>query len=334
MDAAVAQEMVGRLVGWIDLCAVMAAAELGVADHLTADAPRAAKDVAADLGLDERGTARLLRALTATGVTSVGADGRFTLGAAGPLLCTGAPGSLRSVLRMFGGKIGGSAHSGALAVRSGQPAFGELYGAPAWEYLTAHPDEAAVFNEAMVDFGAAMGGPAISAYDFSGVSTLVDVGGGRGQLALQVLAAYPGISGIVFDQPHVIGETRAEIDAAGLGKRCRAVGGSFFESVPAGDCITMRWIIHDWNDEECLTILRCCREAITADGRLLLFEAILPEGDGPHFAKSLDWVMLSCISGNERTEAEYRDLLARAGFRLQRVVPSPSPMSVIEAVPA
>lgn len=333
MDDAVAREMVGRLVGWLDMCVVMAGAELGVADHLTADAPRAAKDVAGDLGLDVRATERLLRSLSSTGVTSVGPDGTFTLGPAGPLLRSDAPGSLRSALRMFGGPVGRAAHVGAWAVRSGRPAFDELFGVPGWEYLAAHPDEAAVFNQAMVDFGMAMGGPAIAAYDFSWARRLVDVGGGRGGLTLQALAANPGLSAVVFDQPHVVPETVAEIERAGLAGRCRAEGGSFFEAVPRGDCIVMRWIIHDWNDEECLTILRCCREALEPGGRLLLFEMILPEGDGPHFAKSLDWVMLACISGNERTESAYADLLARAGFRLERIIPSPTPMSVIEALP-
>ena len=333
MDAAVAQEMVGRLVGWLDMCVVMAGAELGVADHLTQDVPRRAKDVAGELGLDEQATERLLRSLTASGVTSVRADGTFTLGPAGPLLVSDAPGSLRSTLRMFGGPVGRAAHVGAMAVRSGRPAFDELFGVPGWEYLAAHPDEGAVFNQAMVDFGVAMGGPAVAAYDFSWARTLVDVGGGRGGLTIQALTSNPALQGVVLDQPHVIPETLAEIERAGLAGRCRAEGGSFFEAVPPGDCIVMRWIIHDWNDDECLTILRCCREAIEPGGRLLLFEMILPEGDGPHFAKSLDWVMLACISGSERTEAAYADLLAHAGFRLERIIPSPTPMSVIEALP-
>jgi hypothetical protein len=333
MDAALAQEMMGRLVGWIDMCVVMAAAELGLADHLTQEVPRRAKDVAGELGLDERATERILRSLTASGVTSVRPDGTFTLGPAGPLLVSDTPGSLRSALRMFGGPVGRAAHSGVLAVRSGRPAFDEVFGMPGWEYLAGHPDEGAVFNAAMVDVGTALGGPAVAAYDFGWARTLVDVGGGRGGLTVQALAANSNLAGVVFDQPHVIAETVAEIERAGLTGRCRAEGGSFFETVPSGDCIVMRWIIHDWNDEESLTILRRCREAIEPGGRLLLFEVVMPEGDGPHFAKSFDWVMLACISGNERSEAAYADLLAGAGFRLERVIPSPTPMSVIEALP-
>jgi len=119
-----------------------------------------------------------------------------------------------------------------------------------------------------------------------------------------------------------------------LADRCRAVAGDFFESVPAGaDCYALRLVIHDWNDQEAETILRHCRGGITGDGRLLIFEIVLPESDAPHPAKGMDWVMLSCVTGQERTEAEYAALLERAGFRLTRVVPSPTPMSVVPAVP-
>ena len=132
----------------------------------------------------------------------------------------------------------------------------------------------------------------------------------------------------------MISETVAEIEQAGLAERCQGIAGDFFKSVPAGgDCYVLRWIIHDWDDERAGTILRCCRDAIDPAGRLLLFEVVMPEGDGPHVSRTLDWVMLACVSGQERTEAEYAALLERAGFRLTRVVPSPTPMSVVEAVP-
>jgi hypothetical protein len=333
LEPAVIQEFMGRMFSWIDTTAMMTAAELGIADHLSADAPRSPNEIASELALDEAATRRLLRILSASGVTSTQGDDRFTLGPAGAALRSD-PGSLRSVARMFGGVMGSSLLHGRLAVQTGKPSFDAVHGAPAFEYLAAHPDESAVFNGAMAEGGAALGTPAIHTYDFSGVRTLVDVGGGRGQLTLEVLRHNPDVSGVVYDSPHVIKETEAAIRAAGLEARCRAVGGDFFTSVPPGDCIALRWIIHDWSDEEALTILRHCRAAIEPDGRLLLFEVVLPEGDEPHLAKSLDWIMLVMATGQERTETAYRDLLARAGFRLTRVVPSPTPMSVIEAVPA
>jgi hypothetical protein len=327
------QDLMGRMFSWIDTTAIMAAAELGIADHLTADAPRSPKEIAAALGLDEAATRRLLRILSSPGITREQGNDRFLLGPAGGALRS-EPGSLRSVFRMFGGTTGSSLLQGLLAVQTGRPAFDAIHGVPAFEYLAAHPDESAVFNAAMADAGAAFGTPAIHAYDFSGVRRLVDVGGGRGQLALEVLRTNPGVEGVVYDSPHVVTETEGDIRQAGLTDRCRAVGGDFFTSVPEGDCIAMRWIIHDWGDEEALTILRNCRAAIDPGGRLLLFEVVMPDGDEPHLAKSLDWVMLVMATGEERTEAAYRDLLARAGFRLTQVVPSPTPMSIIEAVPA
>ena len=142
------------------------------------------------------------------------------------------------------------------------------------------------------------------------------------------------VKGIVYDRANVIAETQIEIERAGLTDRCQAVAGNFFESVPAGaDCYALRLVIHDWDDGEAETILRHCRKGITAEGRLLIFEIVMPDSDDPHPAKGMDWVMLSCVTGQERTEAEYAKILERAGFRLTRVVPSPSPMSVVEAVP-
>jgi O-methyltransferase len=149
-----------------------------------------------------------------------------------------------------------------------------------------------------------------------------------------VLRSHPEMEGVVFDTAAVVAEAQADIEQAGLAGRCQAIGGDFFKSVPAGgDCYVLRWIVHDWNDERAGTILGCCREAIDPAGRLLLLEVVMPEVDGPHPAKTLDWVMLACISGQERTEAEYSALLEGSGFRLTRVIPSPTPMSVVEAVP-
>jgi hypothetical protein len=236
--------------------------------------------------------------------------------------------------RMVKGPIIRGVLAGELAVRNQTTAFDEVMGAPFFDYLGRHPEDGTIFNASMVAFGQAIGTPPIHAYDFSGVRKLVDVGGGLGQLAMEVLRTNPGVEAVVYDAPAVITETAAEIDRQGLGDRCTAVAGDFFKSVPAGgDCYALRWIIHDWNDERATTILRCCREAIDPAGKLLLIEVVVPSVDGPHPSKTLDWVMLTSISGQERTEAEYGALLDQAGFRLTRVIPSASPMSVVEAVP-
>jgi hypothetical protein len=327
------QPLFERIFAFMETTAIMAAAEIGLADPL-ADGPRTAAAVAAELGYDEGSIGRLLRDLTGTGVIETADAGRFALGPLGQFLRSDVPHSARALYRMFGGPLGRGMLGGEAGLVKGTTAFEEIFGAGIFEYMAENPGDASVFNSAMVDMGMTVGTPPIHAYDFSGVSRLVDVGGGHGQLVREVLRRYPGIEGVVYDRPGVIAETRREIERDGLGDRCQALIGNFFDSVPTGaDCYTLRYIIHDWDDEAAGTILRRCREAITPDGRLLIFEIVMPEGDNPHPAKGMDWVMLSCVSGQERTEAEYATLLERAGFRLTRVVPSPTPMSVVEAVP-
>lgn len=325
--------LVGRLLEWIDTTAVMAAAQIGVADVL-AGGPLTPAEAAAALSVDEGALARLLRVLTGTGVVASEAGGRFGLGPDGHLLRSDVPGSLRPLLRTMGGKIGRSIFEAQHTVRTGTPAFDHLYGSPPFTYLAGHPGEAAVFNASMAAFGEAFATPAVDAYDFTGVGELVDVGGGHGQLTFEILRRHPGLQAVIYDSPATAAEALPKIEAAGLAGRCRAVGGDFFTEVPPGDCYTLRWVIHDWDDDRAAAILACCRRAVRPAGRLLLFEVVMPEGDAPHPAKSLDYMMLATLTGRERTAPEHAALLARSGWRLQRVIASASPMSVVEAVPA
>jgi hypothetical protein len=322
-----------RIFAFMETAAIMAAADIGLADPL-ADGPRTAAEVAAELGADERAVARLLRDLTGSGVIETVGPGRFALGPLGGFLRSDVPGSARAYYRMFSGALGGVMLGGDAALLKGTSAFEERFGTGMFEYMAEHPGEAGVFHRAMVDLGATVGTPPIHAYDFSGVSGLVDVGGGHGQLAREVLRLYPGIKAVVYDRPEVIAGTQGEIERDGLADRCQALAGDFFEWVPPGqDCYALRFIIHDWDDEAAGTILRRCREAIAPDGRLLLFEMVMPEGDGRHPARGLDWALFTCARGQERTETEHAALLDGAGFRLARVVPSSGPMSVVEALP-
>ncbi len=333
MSDAGPQPLIDRLFAWVDTTAIMAAAELGIFDRLAAG-PRTPTEVAADVDADEWRIARLLRDLTGTGTVVSAGNGRFVLGPEGDFLRSDVPGSVREMYRMVKGPISRGLLAGEAAVRTETTAFDEVMGAPLFEYLGRHPEDGSIFNTSMVGFGLAIGTPPIHAYDFTGVRQLVDVGGGHGQLAMEVLRAYPDIEAVVFDAPAVIEETVVEMERNGLAGRCQAIAGDFFKSVPAGgDCYALRWIIHDWNDERAVTILRCCRDAIDPAGRLLLFEVVVPDVDGPHLSKTLDWTMMASVSGQERTEAEYGALLEQAGFRLTRVVPSASPMCVVEAVP-
>jgi hypothetical protein len=178
--------------------------------------------------------------------------------------------------------------------------------------------------------------PAVAAaYDFSGFKTVVDVGGATGNMLAAVLSRHRGPRGVLFDLPHVVRDAPALLKAHGVADRVAIESGSFFESVPSGgDAYILSHVIHDWSEAQCLTILGNCRRAMGAGGRLLIVEMVLPPGDTPHPGKLLDITMLTMPGGEERTEAEYAALLAKAGFRLQRVVPTASAVSVVEAVPA
>jgi hypothetical protein len=174
-----------------------------------------------------------------------------------------------------------------------------------------------------------------AAYDFSACSNIVDVGGGNGSLLASILATHPFTRGILFDLPHVLDQARRQLAARGVAARCELVGGDFFAGVPTGgDIYLLRWILHDFDDEEAVRILRACRAALPSDGRLLVIEQVVAgRGEpGDWMTKFLDLQMLILVGGQERTEAEFRDLFAAAGFRLQRVIPTASPSSVLEAV--
>jgi hypothetical protein len=186
----------------------------------------------------------------------------------------------------------------------------------------------------MVGFHGAEPPAVASAYDFSGIDVVVDVGGATGNMLASILSRYPKVRGVLFDLPHVVGDAPALLQKRGVDARVTIETGSFFERVPAGgDAYLLSHIIHDWNEDQCLTILGHCRKAIKPGGRLLIVETVLPPGDTPHQGKVQDMVMLVFPGGQERTEVEYASLLAKARFRLTRVVPTDSVVSVVEAMP-
>ena len=206
---------------------------------------------------------------------------------------------------------------------------------PFFDYLAQHPEAASHFSEAMVGFHGAEPPAVAAAYDFSGAATIVDVGGATGNMLAAILSRHAAPRGVLFDRPHVVRDAPALLKARGVAARVTIEPGNFFETVPAGgDAYVLSHIIHDWNEEQCLTILGHCRKVLGPDGRLLIVETVLPPGDTPHQGKVQDMVMLVIPGGQERTEAEYAALLGKAGFRLNRVVPTESVVSVVEAVPA
>ncbi|HEV3256213.1 MAG TPA: methyltransferase [Gemmataceae bacterium] len=313
---------------------VYVVAKLGIAD-LVKDGPKNADELAKATGVNARSLYRLLRALASVGVFAEDAGGRFRLTPPAACLLSDAPGSQRAAALMMGEEHFRCWTDLLYSIETGETAFEHVYGEPVFTYLATHPHAAKVFDEAMTSIHGAETGAMLAVYDFSPVRTLVDVGGGNGTLLTTVLRKYPSMRGILFDRPDVIERARANLKAAGLEERCQAVAGSFFESVPpGGDAYLLRHIVHDWDDGECQTILRNCRKVMPQTGRLLVIESVIPPGNEPCFGKLLDVNMLVIPGGMERTEPEYRDLFAKAGFTLSRVVPTDREVSVVEGQPA
>jgi hypothetical protein len=304
--------------------AISAAAELGIADHL-ASGPRTAAELAAACGAREREVYRLLRALASVGVFVEIAPRQFALTAVAEPLRSDAPDSIRNMARFIGMPMTWRAWEPLTeSVRTGKPGIENAFG-----YLKDHAGEAEIFNNAMTDLSRQAGAAVADAYDFSRFRKLVDVAGGHGKLLATILERHPMLSGVLFDMPHVIAGARANLPA-----RCEAASGDFFQAVPAGaDAYLLKHIIHDWDDDEAAAILRSCRRAIAADGRLLVVEMVIPAGNEPHFGKLLDLEMLAIPGGLERTEEEFRALFASAGFEVTGVIPTQSPVSIIEGRP-
>jgi hypothetical protein len=313
---------------------IYVAAKLGIADLLQ-EGPLSSGDLAQATDANPRALYRLLRALASVGVFVEGTDGRFALTPMAECLQTDTPGSMRAWV-LFTGEPYAFQPWGELlhSVRTGQTAFNHVHGMPIFDYYARHPEQWKIFDAAMT--GSA--GPEVAAvmadYDFSGIGTLIDLGGGHGSFLGTILGAYPAIKGVLAEMPAVIDGARRHLEAAHLVDRCEVVPINFFESVPTGgDAYVMKRIIHDWDDERSIAILKNCHRAMAGKGKLLLVEMVIPPGNDPEFAKWLDIAMLVFAGGCERTEREYRDLLTTSGFRVTRIVPTRSSASVIEAVP-
>jgi hypothetical protein len=225
-------------------------------------------------------------------------------------------------------------HWGSLlhSVKTGEPAPIKLRGTTFFEYLDTNPELAAVFNDAMTSMSAMSTDPVLAVFDFPGFRRIVDVGGGHGSLLAAVLQSAPDAHGVLFDLPSVVEEAPPVLDAAGVGDGCTVSAGSFMDAVPeGGDAYLLKTIIHDWDEETALLILRNVRAAMGPQAKLLLMEMVLPQHASSHFGTMLDLEMLAIAGGKERTSSEYSNLLARAGFRLERVVETAGPLSIVEA---
>jgi alkyl hydroperoxide reductase subunit AhpC/SAM-dependent methyltransferase len=313
---------------------VYVAAKLDLADRLDGE-PKSAEELAGPTGTHAPSLYRLMRTLAHLGLLSQDAGQRFSLTPLGEALKKNAPGAARSTILTLAGDMFLTGFGELLySVQTGKSGFDKKLGMPVFDWLGQNPEMASLFSETMVGVHGAEPAAVAAAYDFSEMKTIVDVGGATGNLLTTVLGRAPGARGILYDLPHVVRDAPALIQSRGLKDRITIEAGSFFERVPrGGDAYLLSHIIHDWSEEQCLTILGHCRRAMNPGNRLLLIEMVLPPGNTPHPGKVLDMMMLVGPGGRERTEQEYGTLLRKAEFRLTHVVPTESAVSVVEAVP-
>jgi len=304
--------------------------KLGIADLLE-NGPQSSIALAAATQSDARSLFRVLRALASAGILLQVEEDTFALDRIGYALRSNVIGSLRATVITIGEihyhACGELLHS----VRTGSPAFNRVFGANLFEYLQQNPEAGVTFNQGMTDLASLLVNAVLLAYDFSGITSIVDVGGGEGEFLLSILELHPEMSGIVFDLPGGPCSTESSSDGA---ERCSHVAGNFFDSVPEGaQAYMLCGVVHDWSDESAVMILRNCRKAMPKNGRVLIVETIVPETNSPSFSKLLDINMMVMTTGRERTRSEFHTLIEAADLRITRVIPTLAPQSIIESTP-
>ncbi|TGD87158.1 hydroxyneurosporene methyltransferase [Mycolicibacterium sp. CH28] len=313
--------------------AITTAAQLGIADAL-ADGPLPLNELASRVGADPDALGRLLRALIGRGIFRRRRDGRYALNSLAATLRSDATISLKGAA-LFQGSQEQRERWTLLteSVRTGESVVPALRGKDGFDYLADIPEHAELFNQTMTSLAQMTLAVVVGSYDFAAHGTIVDVGGGQGAMLAAILKAKPGARGVLYDLPTVVAGAPELLRHNKVDHRVRIEEGSFFDAVPAGgDAYLLKNIIHDWPDDKALQILRNVRSAAQPGATVLLVEMIVRDDgrDGPE--NWVDLEMLLNLGSRERTESEYRDLLCQAGFRMTRVVPTASPLSVVEAV--
>ncbi|WP_040840565.1 methyltransferase [Nocardia brevicatena] len=319
--------------GWLTQ-AIHAAAVLDIAGAL-AGGPRDGTELARAVGADEDALRRLLRLLIGHGIFARRRDGRYALTPMAQALRADAPVSLRDAV-LFYGSAAHRDHWTHLvdAVRTGAPTVDTVRGEAFFDHMRTDRELGEMFDRAMASIDGLGQNPVLAAHDFTRYHTIIDIGGGRGALLCEILRRAPGCTGVLFDLPEVVVDAPARLAEAGVADRCAVVAGSFFDTVPGGaDAYLLKHIVHDWPAEQAVQILRTLRGSMPPNARLLLIELVLPERDRPHPGNYIDLEMLVNTGGRERTETEYRALLADAGFTLLSCTPTLSPENILEAVP-
>ncbi len=321
-----AREILELIVGPWRAQTVYLAAKLGLADHL-AEGALTAPDLAARVGADPVALQRFLRLLAGVGVLAGDEAAGYTLTDSGELLRTNVPGSMRDLAISYGELFYPVWVDPLPTAVTGEQGFPRTYGAPLFEHLAKHPEQARTFDGAMAA-GSSFFAEVPGAYDFSGATTVVDLGGGRGALLAEILKANPGLRGVLYDAPHVVAAAGEFLEQAGVADRCTRLGGDFFASVPAGgDVYVLSRVLHDWTDEQCHAVLRCCRDAAAPGSTLLIIERVIHEH--PTLALEWDVQMMTVTGGRERTRAEYEALLRPHSFRIADCLTLPLDVNIL-----
>jgi hypothetical protein len=315
---------------------IYVAAKLELADRLK-HGSRTVEELATAAEVQAPALYRVLRALASVGVFAETKGKRFKLTPLAVTLQKAVPGSMHAAVLMVSEKYQEDAWAQLLqGVITGEIPFRKAHGVSIFEYLEKHPEDLKTFGEAMTSVSSTENPAIAAAYKFSGIRTLVDVGGGNGSLLATILKANPKLKVVLFDQPSVIAHAKQDrhVTAKGIAKRCTLESGDFFEAVPqGGDAYIMKRTLHDWDDDRCAKILANCRAAMTERGRVLVVDAVIPPGNDPDRGKLLDMPML-LIGGRERTKQEFTAVFRKAGLKLTRVVPTKCPLSIVEGVRA
>lgn len=327
--------LVDQSLGFLFPAALRAAAEARVADHLIGGS-RTVEQLADATGTDRRNLRRVLRLLATRGVVEEDDTGHFSLAAAGTALCSDVPHSARSAILMLTDRtMWLPAGEMTRCLTDGHAAFEPIFGMPFFDFFAQDAATAALFHTGMAAMSDPENQPVADAYDFPETGTVADVGGGHGGLLRAVLRNHPTLTGLLFDQAHVLaGHRLGSEDGDEIAGRWDAVAGDFFVAAPPADIYLLKRILHDWDDEQSARILRNCRAAMNTGGRILVIDAVIPAGNEPHQAKTLDLILMASLVGGERTSEEFARLFAAAGLRQTRIVPTPTVLSVIEAVAA
>ena len=331
------EQLLGMVLGYGVSQLLFVAAELGLADQL-ARGPQTPAMLAKRVGADAAALYRVLRALASVGVFAEGKGGRFRLTPLARRLCSDHPASLRDFARMVMSDYSWNAWGALLGgVRDGSSPFERVHGTAFFDYLQQHPEQERVFSASMASLSGSENAAIARAYPFGRLTRLVDVGGAHGHLLATILRKQKKLCGVLYDQPQVVAAAavRGFLGSPDVRDRCDVVGGSFFESVPpGGDGYLMKYILHDWDDEHCIRILRLCRDAMAHEGRVLVADYVIRGGNTRDRGKLRDINMFVLLRGRERTREEFRALFAKAGLALRRVFQTDVPLCILEAVRA